>query len=68
VAGNIDLVTGSFAGRFARVELRRAATGFVIGLLVDLEVKTCWEQAGYGRPDAMQRLHCRAKGEGRRGA
>jgi SRSO17 transposase len=60
----IDLVTNSFAGRFARVEPRRAATGFVTGLLADLEIKTCWqvaEQAGHARPDAMQRLLYRAK-------
>jgi len=60
----IDLVTGSFAGRFARVEPRRAAADFVAGLLADLEVKTCWqlaEQAGHVRPDAMQRLLYRAK-------
>jgi SRSO17 transposase len=60
----IDLVTSSFAGRFARVEPRRAAAGFVTGLLADLEIKTCWqlaEQAGHGRPDAMQRLLYRAK-------
>ena len=60
----IDLITGSFAGRFARVEPRRAAAGFVTGLLADLQFKTCWqlaEQAGHGRPDAMQRLLYRAK-------
>jgi SRSO17 transposase len=60
----IDLVTGSFAGRFARVEPRRAAAGFVTGLLADLQIKTCWqlaEQAGHDRPDAMQRLLYRAK-------
>lgn len=60
----MDLVTGSFAGRFARVEPRRAAAGFVTGLLADLQIKTCWqlaEQAGHGRPDAMQRLLYRAK-------
>ena len=60
----IDLVTSSFAGRFARVEPRRAAADFVTGLLADLEIKTCWqlaEQAGHGRPDAMQRLLYRAK-------
>lgn len=60
----VDLVTGSFSGRFARVEPRRAAAGFVTGLLADLEVKTCWqvaEHAGHGRPDAMQRLLYRAK-------
>ncbi|BEL05690.1 IS701 family transposase [Actinoplanes sichuanensis] len=60
----IDLVIDSFAGRFCRVEPRRAAAGFVTGLLADLEVKTCWqvaEQAGHARPDAMQRLLYRAK-------
>ena len=49
---------------FCRVEPRRAAAGFVTGLLADLEVKTCWqvaEQAGHARPDAMQRLLYRAK-------
>jgi len=56
-------VLGSFAGRFGRVEPRRAAAAFVTGLLSDLEVKTCWqlaEQAGHTRPDAMQRLLYRA--------
>ena len=60
----IDLVTSSFAGRFARVEPRRTAVGFVTGLLADLEIKTSWqlaEQAGHARPDAMQRLLYRAK-------
>jgi SRSO17 transposase len=60
----IDLVIDSFAGRFCRVEPRRAAAGFVTGLLADLEIKTCWqvaEQAGHARPDAMQRLLYRAK-------
>lgn len=55
----IDLVTSSFAGRFARVEPRRASVGFVTGLLADLQIKTSWQlasQAGHDRPDAMQRL------------
>jgi SRSO17 transposase len=59
-----DGVIGCFAGRFARVEPRRAAAGFVTGLLADLEIKTCWqlaEQAGHARPDAMQRLLYRAR-------
>jgi SRSO17 transposase len=59
-----DEVIGCFAGRFARVEPRRAAAGFVTGLLAELEIKTCWqlaEQAGHDRPDAMQRLLYRAK-------
>jgi SRSO17 transposase len=57
-------VIGSFAGRFARVEPRRAAAGFVTGLLANLEIKTSWqlaERAGYCRPDAMQRLLYRAR-------
>jgi hypothetical protein len=57
-------VTGSSAGRFVRVEPRRAAAGFVTGLLADLTIKTCWqlaEQAGHARPDAMQSLLYRAK-------
>ncbi|MGC9669325.1 IS701 family transposase [Planosporangium sp. 12N6] len=56
-------VLASFAGRFGRVEPRRAAAAFVTGLLADLEVKTCWqlaEHAGHARPDAMQRLLYRA--------
>nr|WP_200216355.1 IS701 family transposase [Micromonospora veneta] len=56
-------VCDAFAGRFGRVEPRRAAVAFVTGLLADIEVKTCWqlaEQAGHARPDAMQRLLYRA--------
>ncbi len=56
-------VLGCFAGRFGRVEPRRAAGQFVTGLLSDCEVKTCWqlaEQAGHARQDAMQRLLYRA--------
>jgi SRSO17 transposase len=47
------------AGRFARVEPRRAAREFVLGLLSPVERKNCWwlaEQAGHGDPQAMQRL------------
>ncbi|WP_326586001.1 hypothetical protein OG889_44605 [Streptomyces sp. NBC_00481] len=54
----LDEVLAGFAGRFVRVETRRAA-GFVTGLLADLEVKTSWqlaEYAGHTRPDAMQGL------------
>ena len=60
LAGVLD----AFAGRFARVEPRRAAAEFVTGLLADVEVKTCWqlaEQAGHRSPDAMQRLLYRAR-------
>ena len=47
------------AGRFARVEPRRTAREFVLGLLSPVERKNCWwlaEQAGHGDPQAMQRL------------
>jgi SRSO17 transposase len=47
------------AGRFMRVEPRRAAREFVLGLLSPLERKNCWwlaERAGHGDPQAMQRL------------
>jgi SRSO17 transposase len=47
------------AGRFARVEPRRTAREFVLGLLSEAERKNCWwlaEQAGHGGPQAMQRL------------
>lgn len=56
-------VLGCFAGRFGRVEPRRAAGQFVTGLLSYVEVKTCWqlaERAGHARPAAMQRLLYRA--------
>jgi SRSO17 transposase len=52
-------VMGRIAGRFARVEPRRTARAFVLGLLSDAPRKTCWalaEAAGHTRPDAMQRL------------
>jgi SRSO17 transposase len=47
------------AGRFARVEPRRRARAFVLGLLSDLPRKNCWtiaEHAGDSSPDGMQHL------------
>src|SRR5205814_9615747 len=47
------------AGRFGRVEPRRAAREFVLGLLSPSERKNCWwlaENAGHDDPQAMQRL------------
>jgi DDE superfamily endonuclease len=47
------------AGRFGRVEPRRAARDMVPGLLSPAERKNCWwlaEHAGHGDPQAMQRL------------
>jgi SRSO17 transposase len=44
-------------GRFRRVEPRRRARAFVLGLLADLPRKNCWsiaEQAGDSSPEGMQ--------------
>jgi SRSO17 transposase len=51
------------AGRFARVETRRRAGKFVLGLLADLPRKNCWaiaEHAGDADPHGMQHLLGRA--------
>ena len=50
---------GRIAGRFGRVEPRRRARAFVLGLLSGLRRKNCWtiaEQAGDATPDGMQHL------------
>lgn len=55
----LDEVMARIAGRFRRVEPRRAARAFLTGLLSDVERKNCWwlaEHAGYRGPQAMQRL------------
>jgi SRSO17 transposase len=47
------------AGRFARVEPRRRARAFLLGLLSDVDSRSCWqlaEQAGDRSPHGMQRL------------
>jgi SRSO17 transposase len=54
---------GRVAGRFVRVEPRRRARAFVLGLLADLPRKNCWtiaEHAGDPNPDGMQHLLARA--------
>jgi SRSO17 transposase len=54
---------GRVAGRFGRVEPRRRAKAFVLGLLADLPRKNCWtiaEHAGDPSPDGMQHLLARA--------
>jgi SRSO17 transposase len=54
---------GRVAGRFGRVEPRRRARAFVLGLLADLPRKNCWtlaEHAGDPSPDGMQHLLGRA--------
>jgi SRSO17 transposase len=55
----LDELLGRVAGRFARVEPRRRASAFVLGLLADLPRKNCWtiaEHAGDTSPDGMQHL------------
>jgi SRSO17 transposase len=55
---------GCVAGRFGRVEPRRRARAFVLGLLSDLPRKNCWtiaELAGDVSPDGMQHLLARAR-------
>ena len=50
--------------RFRRVEPRRRARAFVLGLLAELPRKNCWtiaEHAGDPSPDGMQHLLARAK-------
>jgi SRSO17 transposase len=47
------------AGRFSRVEPRRQARAYVLGLLADVETRSCWqlaEHAGDPSPHRMQRL------------
>ena len=59
----IDEVMGRIAGRFARVEPRRRARAFVLGLLAGLPRVNCWtiaEHAGEASPDGMQHLLARA--------
>src|SRR6266516_5069406 len=59
----LDELLGRVAGRFGRVELRRRARAFVLGLLADLPRKNCWtiaEHAGDPSPDGMQHLLGRA--------
>jgi len=54
-----DQVAGRIAGRFARVEPRRTARLFLLGLLSGIERKNCWnlaEHAGLADPQPMQRL------------
>jgi SRSO17 transposase len=47
------------AGRFGRVEPRRQARAFLLGLLSDVYSRTCWqlaEQVGDAMPHRMRRL------------
>src|SRR5438477_1963836 len=59
-----DSAFARIAGRFGRVEPRRRARAFVLGLLADLPRKNCWtiaEHAGDATPDGMQHLLARAR-------
>lgn len=54
-----DTGFAAIAGRFGRVEPRRQARLFLLGLLSDVDTRSCWqlaEQAGDGSPHGMQRL------------
>ncbi|MGW4412692.1 IS701 family transposase, partial [Nonomuraea sp. NPDC004702] len=55
----LDALFGRVAGRFGRVEPRRQARAYVMGLLAPIERKNSWqlaEAAGDTAPDRMQRL------------
>ncbi|WP_181009259.1 transposase, partial [Streptomyces sp. SM11] len=55
---------GRIAGRFVRVEPRRRARAFVLGLLSGLPRKNCWtlaEHAGDANPHGLQHLLSRAR-------
>ena len=63
-AAETDRLLEGMAGRFARVETRRRARGFLFGLLADLPRKNCWmiaEHAGDADPHGMQHLLARAR-------
>jgi SRSO17 transposase len=55
----LEELLGRVARRFGRVEPRRHAQAFVLGLLADLPRKNCWtlaEHAGQATPDGLQHL------------
>jgi SRSO17 transposase len=59
----LEELLGRVAGRFGRVEPRRRARAFVLGLLAQLPRKNCWtiaEHAGDASPDGLQHLLARA--------
>jgi SRSO17 transposase len=54
-----DTAFARIAGRFGRREPRLQARSFLLGLLSDIETRSCWqlaEQAGDASPHGMQRL------------
>ena len=59
-----DELMGRVAGRFSRVEPRRRARAFLLGLLAGLPRTNCWtlaEHAGDDSPHGMQHLLARAR-------
>ncbi|MDN5920860.1 MAG: IS701 family transposase [Pseudonocardia sp.] len=63
-AGEADRLLDRVAGRFGRVETRRRARSFVLGLLAELPRKNCWsiaEHTGDRDPHGMQYFLGRAK-------
>ncbi len=62
--GQFEELMARVAGRFTRVEPRRRARAFVLGLLSGLSRKNCWtiaEHAGDATPDGMQHLLAAAR-------
>jgi hypothetical protein len=62
LAAGFDELMGRVAFRFSRVEPRRRAGAFVLGLLAGLPRVNCWtiaEHAGESTPDGMQHLLAR---------
>jgi SRSO17 transposase len=62
--GALDELMLRVGSRFRRVEPRRRARAFVLGLLAELPRKNCWTIAGHAgdaTPDGMQHLLARAR-------
>ena len=54
-----DTAFARIAGRFKRVEPRKAARDYLLAVLSDVDTRSCWqlaEQAGHTSPHRMQRL------------
>ena len=63
--GVLDELLIRTGSRFRRVEPRRRARSFVLGLLAELPRKNCWtiaEHAGDPSPDGMQHLRAARNG------
>jgi SRSO17 transposase len=56
---HFDSAFARIAGRFGRVEPRRAARDYLLGVLSDVDTRSCWqlaEQAGHRSPHRLQSL------------